>query len=125
CQLMVTQKADIIFHCSGCAGDGLFQRAKAINQTRTAKDKVWVIGVYGDQSHLGNYTAKGGQKSNFFLTSVITGVNVAVKDIANRAYNNKFPGGKNLVYGLKNNGVSIERGQISASTWKEDRKSVV
>ena len=27
--------------------------------------------------------------------------------------------GKNLVYGLKNNGVSIERGQISASTWKD------
>ena len=23
------------------------------------------------------------------------------------------------VYGLKNNGVSIERGQISASTWKD------
>ncbi|MEK3610800.1 BMP family ABC transporter substrate-binding protein [Lactobacillus crispatus] len=118
-QSMYTKKADIIFHAAGGAGDGLFQEAKAINQTRPAKDKVWVIGVDVDQSHLGNYTAKGGQKSNFVLTSVITGVNVAVKDIANRAYNNKFPGGKNLVYGLKNNGVSIERGQISASTWKD------
>lgn len=89
-QSMYTKKADIIFHAAGGAGDGLFQEAKAINQTRPAKDKVWVIGVDVDQSHLGNYTAKGGQKSNFVLTSVITGVNVAVKDIANRAYNNKF-----------------------------------
>ena len=118
-QSMYTKKADIIFHAAGGAGDGLFQEAKAINQTRPAKDKVWVIGVDVDQSHLGNYTAKGGQKSNFVLTSVITGVNVAVKDIANRAYNNKFPGGKNLVYGLKTSGASIERGQSSASTWKD------
>ncbi|MBP2057525.1 basic membrane protein A [Lactobacillus colini] len=117
-QSMYAKKADIIFHAAGGAGDGLFQEAKSINQTRPANKKVWAIGVDVDQSNLGNYTSKDGKKSNFVLTSVITGVNVATKDIADRAYEGKFPGGKNLIYGLKNNGVSITRGQVSASAWK-------
>src|SRR5699024_8421591 len=88
-QSMYTKKTDIIFHSAGGACDRLLQQVKVINQTTTAKDKVWVFGVDVDQSHLGNYTAKVGQKSNFDLTSLLTGLNVAVKDIANRAYNNK------------------------------------
>ena len=120
-QSMYAKNANIIFHAAGGAGDGLFQEAKAINQTRPANKKVWVIGVDVDQSMLGNYTAKGGQKSNFVLTSVITGVNVATKQISDLAYEGKFPGGKNLIFGLKNDGVSITRGQISASAWKASR----
>lgn len=118
-QSMYTKKADIIFHAAGGAGDGLFQEAKSINQTRPANKKVWVIGVDVDQSNLGNYSAKGGQKSNFVLTSVITGVNVATQDIANRAYKGKFPGGEHLVYGLRGNGVSIKHGQITPAAWKD------
>ena len=122
-QSMYAKKADIIFHASGLAGNGLFQEAKSINQTRTGAKKVWAIGVDSDQSHLGNYKTKDGKKDNFVLTSVITGVNVATRDISNRAYEGKFPGGQQLVYGLKTNGVSIKRGQISAKAWKYSRQA--
>ncbi|CCI84854.1 lipoprotein a-antigen [Lactobacillus pasteurii DSM 23907 = CRBIP 24.76] len=122
-QSMYAKKADIIFHAAGGAGDGLFQEAKALNQTRPADKKVWVIGVDVDQSNLGNYSAKGGQKSNFVLTSVITGVNVATKKIADLAYQGKFPGGKDLIFGLENDGVSITNGQVSTSAWKAARQA--
>lgn len=122
-QSMYAKKADIIFHASGLAGNGLFQEAKAINQNRPANKKVWVIGVDVDQSYLGNYKNKAGKKDNFVLTSVITGVNVATHDIANRAYKGKFPGGKQLVYGLDTNGVSIMRGQIDDTAWNYARKA--
>lgn len=98
---MYGKKADIIFHAAGDAGNGLFQTAKFINQARPAKDRVWVIGVDTDQSNLGKYYAKGGQEANFVLTSVVTGVNRATKNIASRSYQGKFPGGKTIVYGLK------------------------
>lgn len=122
-QSMYAKKADIIFHASGLAGNGLFQEAKAINQNRTGAKKVWAIGVDSDQSHLGDYKTKDGKKDNFVLTSVITGVNVATSDIANRAYQGKFPGGQQLIYGLKTNGVSITKGQISPQAWKYSRQA--
>ncbi|KRL62988.1 BMP family lipoprotein [Lactobacillus psittaci] len=118
---MYAKHADIVMHAAGGAGNGLFQEAKALNQTKKEKDKVWVIGVDIDQSSLGNYKSKDGKKSNFTLTSVITGVNIATKDIADRAYKGKFPGGKNLQYGLDTNGVSITRGYISDKAWKASR----
>lgn len=116
---MYGKDADIIFHAAGKAGSGLFQEARFINQARPAKDRVWVIGVDADQSDLGRYYAKGGQEANFVLTSVITGVNVATKDIASRSYQDKFPGGKMITYGLKNNAVSILPGQIAPNIWKD------
>ncbi|BDR61024.1 BMP family lipoprotein [Lactobacillus xylocopicola] len=118
---MYAKKADIIFHASGLAGNGLFQEAKAINQDRPADKKVWAIGVDSDQSYLGNYKTKDGKKDNFVMTSVITGVDIATKDISDRAYQGKFPGGQNLVYGLKTDGVSIKRGKVSAKAWKYSR----
>lgn len=115
---MYGKGADIIFHAAGGAGNGLFEEAKFINQARPAKDKVWVIGVDADQSDLGNYFAKGGQEANFVLTSVITGVNVATKDIASQAYQDNFPAGKKLVYGLRSGAVSLLPGQIDPNAWK-------
>lgn len=116
---MYGKNADVIFHAAGNAGNGLFQEAKFINQARPAKDRVWVIGVDVDQSKLGKYSAKGGQEANFVLTSVITGVNVATKDIASRSYKDEFPGGKTVTYDLKNNAVSILPGQIDPNAWKD------
>ncbi len=116
---MYGKKADIIFHAAGNAGNGLFQEAKFINQARPAKKRVWVIGVDTNQSNLGNYFAKGGQEANFVLTSIITGINVATKDIATHSYKEEFPGKKTIVYGLKNNVISILPGQIDPNTWKE------
>lgn len=123
-QTMYAKKADIIFHAAGKTGDGIFQAAKSINQTKPANKKVWVIGVDSDQSSLGEYVAKGGQKSNFTLTSVITGVNVAVKDIADRAYRKQFPGGKSLNYGLSNDGVAIVHNtDIPNKVWIASQKA--
>ena len=116
---MYGKDADIIFHAAGKAGSGLFQEARFINQARPAKDRVWVIGVDADQSDLGRYYAKGGQEANFVLTSVITGINVATKDIASRSYQDEFPGGKTITYDLKNNAVSILPGQIAPNIWKD------
>ncbi|GHN50019.1 membrane protein [Lactobacillus delbrueckii] len=127
---MFAKKADVIFHASGSAGQGLFSEAKAVNEGLAAKavneglaanssKKVWVIGVDSDQSSLGKYKSKDGKKSNLCLTSVMTGVNVAVKDIATKAAKGKFPGGKQLVYGLKHNGVYLTRGYVADSVWEQ------
>lgn len=115
---MYSKNVDIIFHAAGGAGNGLFTAAKTINQARPAKDKVWVIGVDSDQASLGSHLAKGGQEANFVLTSVITGIDVATKNIANQAYKNDFPGGKQIIYGLRDNAVAITRGQIDPQAWK-------
>lgn len=115
---LYNKKADIIFHAAGKSGDGVFSAARTINEAQPVNQKVWVIGVDSNQNQLGNYQAKGGQESNFTLTSVIKGIDVAVNDIANRSYQKDFPGGKHLVYTLKNNGVSIfQSSNIPISTW--------
>lgn len=127
-QSMYAKKADIVFPAAGAAGDGVFQEAKDINQTKPAKDKVWVIGVDIDQSPQGAYMAKGGQKANFTLTSVLTGLPYATYDIANKALSGNFPGGKHLYYGLQHDGVSITPGQINSNVWKhiqEDRQDII
>lgn len=117
-QSMYTKKADIVYQAAGSAGNGVFQEAKDLNSEKAVNDKVWVIGVDIDQTSQGKYTAKGGQKSNFTLTSVLKGLNFAVKDIANKAYDGKFPGGKHLVYGLQHDGVSLTKGNLNSKTWK-------
>lgn len=116
-QSMYANKTDIIFQTAGAAGNGVFQEAKDRNQTRPASQKVWVIGVDVDQVNLGNYKTKDGKKDNFTLTSVLKGLDVASKSLADDAYRGKFPGGKHLVYTLKGNGVSLTRGNLSAKTW--------
>ncbi|GFZ26493.1 BMP family lipoprotein [Lactobacillus corticis] len=122
-QSMYAKKADIIYQAAGSAGNGVFSEAKSLNQAKAVKDEVWVIGVDIDQSSQGEYTAKGGQKSNFTLTSVLKGLKVAVKDIADKAYEGKFPGGQHLVYGLDNNGVSITKGNLSSKAWEATQKA--
>lgn len=122
-QSMYANKVDIIYQAAGNAGNGVFQEAKDYNQTLPANKRVWVIGVDVNQASLGNYTAKGGTKANFTLTSVLKGLNVATKSIADDAYKGKFPGGKHLVYGLKNDGVSITKGQLSAKAWQAVQKA--
>ncbi|WEV36731.1 BMP family ABC transporter substrate-binding protein [Lactobacillus sp. ESL0677] len=121
-QSLYSDKCDIIYQAAGTAGNGIFQEAKDYNQTRPAAQKVWVIGVDVDQATLGNYKTKNGQKDNFTLTSVLKGLGVATKTLADAAARSKFPGGQHLVYGLKDNGVSITRGNLSSSTWAAVQK---
>lgn len=108
---------DIIYHAAGGTGAGVFQEAKALNE-KGKGDKVWVIGVDSDQQAEGEYTNKDGKKDNCTLTSTIKGVNVAVEDICNDAWDNKFPGGKTLKFGLKDKGVSITKGFLSEKAEK-------
>lgn len=122
-QSMYANNDDIVFPAAGNAGNSVFQEAKDYNQSHNVNKKVWVMGVDVDQSNLGNYTSKDGKKGNFTLTSVLKGLNVATKSIANDAYNGKFPGGKHLVYTLKDNGVSITKGYLSDKTWSAVQKA--
>ena len=120
---MYAHGADVIFHAAATAGEGVFQEAKDINQKRAASDKVWVIGVDSDQSSLGEYKDKNGKKSNFTLSSVMKGVNTVVTDVAEKTYNGKFPGGKHLIYGLKDNGTYVPKGKMSAKAYAAVQKA--
>lgn len=120
---MYANKADVIYQVAATAGEGVFQEAKDINTKKAANDKVWVIGVDSDQSSLGVYKDKDGKKSNFTLTSTIKGIGKAIEDIANKAYDGEFPGGKHFVYGLKGNGTYVVKGNMSDSAWAAVNKA--
>ena len=118
---------DIIYHASGGTGAGVFQEAKSLNE-KGKGNKVWVIGVDSDQQAEGKYKTKDGKEDNCTLTSTIKGVNIAVEKISNEAWNNKFPGGKVISFGLKDNGVSITKGFLSTKAQKavdQAKQSVV
>ncbi|WP_347906381.1 BMP family protein [Enterococcus cecorum] len=115
--------ADIIFHASGGTGQGVFQEAKAIDEQLTEaelKDKqVWVIGVDSDQQAEGAFKTKDGKDANLTLCSTLKGVGAAVADISQKAADGKFPGGKHLVYGLKDGGVDLTDGFLSDEAKKQ------
>ncbi|ARN62924.1 BMP family lipoprotein [Leuconostoc mesenteroides] len=116
---MVANGADVIFQAAGGAGNGVFAEAKAENQklAANADKKVWVIGVDRDQKTDGNYKDKDGKASNFTLVSAVKRVDSAVEDVANKAKNDKFPGGKTITYGLKQKGVSLSKDSASEDVW--------
>ncbi|MGT2741698.1 BMP family lipoprotein [Streptococcus plurextorum] len=119
--------ADVIFHASGGTGNGVFAAAKAVNETRDEADKVWVIGVDRDQSAEGAYTSKDGKESNFVLASTLKQVGAAVKDIATKAAEGKFPGGEIVRYTLKDKGVELAETNLSedASKAVADAKAAI
>ena len=103
--------ADIVYHASGATGNGVFQEAKSLNET--GDKTVWVIGVDRDQSDEGNFKLDGEDK-NFTLTSTTKAVGTVVQDLAQKAVEGNFPGGEHVVYGLKEDGVGLTDGQLSA-----------
>ena len=118
--------ADIIYHAAATTGQGIFQEAKALNETGS-KDKVWVIGVDRDQKAEGEYTSKDGKKSNFVLASSLKKVGESVKDLAKKTADGKFPGGKVITYSLKDGGVDLTTDNLSADAKKavEDAKAKI
>ncbi|WP_281828827.1 BMP family lipoprotein [Lactobacillus amylolyticus] len=118
-QAMYAGGVDVISTAAGDSGNGVFIAAKSINQTKPASQKVWVMGVDSDQQSQGAYKDSEGKKSNFCLTSIMTGVDSAVKNIVERK---SFPGGKTLSYGLKEHGVYLTRGFISTKNWNYSQK---
>lgn len=107
---MYNNGEDVIFHAAGGTGAGAFTAAK--NLAKNGK-KVWVIGVDQDQKADGAY--KGG---NVTLASAVKEVGNAAKDIANKAMEDKFPGGKIVTYDLKSKGVDLVNDNMSDSAWK-------
>lgn len=105
--------ADVIYQAAGGTGAGVFNEAKAENETRNESDKVWVIGVDRDQKDEGNYTSKDGKESNFVLASTIKEVGKSLQLIATNTADGKFPGGETTTYGLKDSGVDIAKTNLS------------
>lgn len=103
------QGADIIYAAAGQTGNGVFTEA----QTRKKNgQKVWVIGVDRDQYD-------EGLPENVTLTSMVKRVDNAVYKVSEMTMQGKFPGGKTLEFGLKDNGVGL------APTTKNISKSVL
>lgn len=105
---MFNNNEDVVYHAAGGTGAGVFSAAK----NQGGKKKVWVIGVDRDQTAEGKYA--GG---NVTLTSTIKGVGTAVEKIADLAMKDKFPANKTTVYGLKEKGVDLLKGQLSKTAW--------
>lgn len=119
--------ADVIFHAAGGTGAGVFNEAKLENETRDEVDKVWVIGADRDQSDEGKYTSKDGKESNFVLASTIKEVGKALQIVAKQTAEDKFPGGKLSVFGLKEEGVDLAMTGLSDEGKKavEDAKQAI
>ncbi|MGM0212521.1 BMP family lipoprotein [Enterococcus sp. AZ109] len=114
---MYEEGADIIYQAAGSTGSGVFQEARARNE-QAGNEKVWVIGVDRDQENEGEYETSEGEMDNFTLTSTIKNVGAAVSEIAEAKYNQEFPGGDHLVFGIKEDGVDLTQGQLSENALK-------
>jgi basic membrane protein A and related proteins len=96
--------ANIIFQVAGGCGLGVLDAAKERN--------VWGIGVDADQSYLGKQV----------LTSALKRVDTSVYSTIQQVLNDKFAGGTDAVFSLKNNGVGL--GKISPQVPKADVQKV-
>lgn len=119
---MYNNDIDVIYHASGATGNGVFAQAKDIKRNDPERE-IWVIGVDRDQYDEGQIG-----DNNVTLTSMVKRVDIAVQDVANKALNEEFPGGKNIEYGLENGAINIARTNKDALTeeiikaieeWKE------
>ena len=105
---MYSSGVDIIFHAAGGSGNGVFSEAKE-RKTADKDAYVWVIGVDADQYDEGQVGDE-----NVTLTSMLKRVDVGVKNIAELARDDKFPGGEVITYGLADDGIALadSRGAI-------------
>ncbi|MED4202559.1 BMP family lipoprotein [Neobacillus mesonae] len=94
---MYSSGADIVFHAAGATGNGLFKEANDLKKKDPSRE-IWAIGVDRDQNDMG---------PDVVLTSAMKRVDVAVVDIATKAKNGDFPGGKTTTYGLHEDGVGL------------------
>jgi basic membrane protein A len=90
----------VVFQVAGGCGLGALSAAK--------DDRVWGIGVDGDQSFLGPHV----------LTSALKGVDSAVFLTIKALQDGTFEGGKNVVFGIDQDGVGL--GTLSPKANKQD-----
>lgn len=100
---MYGKGADIIYHSAGNSGNGVFTEAK---NRKKSGDDVWVIGVDRDQYDEGKVDVNG-KEENVTLTSMVKRVDKAVDQVSKQTKDGDFPGGKEVVFGLKDDGVGI------------------
>ncbi|MGX4644547.1 BMP family lipoprotein [Holzapfeliella sp. JNUCC 80] len=102
---------DAIYQAAGSAGLGVFSSAK---DARKSGKEVYVVGCDRDQTEEGQYD--GG---NLTLTSSIKALNTVVEEVSNETLAGNFPGKQHKVFGLKENGVDISKGQLSTDIWNK------
>jgi basic membrane protein A and related proteins len=96
----VARGSGVVFQVAGGCGLGALTAAK--------QRKVWGIGVDADQSFLGG----------FILTSALKRVDSAVFETIQSVVDDRWQGGRNLTFGLKQEGVGL--GKINSKVPKED-----
>jgi basic membrane protein A and related proteins len=100
----IARGSRIVFQVAGGCGLGALTAAK--------QRKVWGIGVDADQSFLGQ----------FVLTSALKRVDAAVFDTIKTVVDGRWQGGRNLTFGLKEDGVGLAT--INAKVPEEDRDTL-
>lgn len=117
---MYGKGADIIYHSAGNSGNGVFTEAK---NRKKSGDDVWVIGVDRDQYDEGKVDVDG-KEENVTLTSMVKRVDRSVKEVSEQTKDGDFPGGKEVVFGLKDDGVgfSSHHDSVSDEAMQEAKK---
>lgn len=104
---MFKDGVDVVFHAAGATGNGVIEAAAA--------QKKFAIGVDKDQNKLA---------PEYVISSMMKRVDVAVFEVSKATKEGNFPGGKNTVLGLKENGV----GYAPSTLWAKmpaDTKALV
>ncbi|MCW2973437.1 MAG: family transporter substrate-binding protein [Thermoleophilia bacterium] len=94
----IAKGSDIVFQVAGGCGLGALDAAKSKG--------IWGIGVDADQAYLGSH----------ILTSAVKRIDNAVFDTVEQVKNDEFEGGRDVTYGLKEDGVGL--GKISSAASK-------
>ncbi len=91
-----------IFAAAGTVGIGVTDEAAA----RASSGRlVWVVGADADQYELGFYDQ--GKTKSVVLTSAMKRVDQAAYDMVKSAVIGSFPGGRKIIFDVKNNGVGL------------------
>ncbi|MGX7349952.1 BMP family lipoprotein [Dolosicoccus paucivorans] len=111
---MYANDVDVIYHAAGDSGNGVFSEAKDIVENDPERD-IWVVGVDRDQEEEGIVTVDG-EERHLTLTSSLKEVGNAVQQFANDTNKDGFQAGEK-VFGLKEEGVGLTKGNLSDDVW--------
>lgn len=113
---MYDEGVDVIFTAAGNTGNGAIKEAqeRAVNDLKDSGEiKHWIVGVDKDQYEDGIFKAKDKDgkdiEKSVILTSAMKKVDVAVKDILDKIKAGTFQGNTTLVFGIKENGLTLPK----------------
>lgn len=108
--VMYSSGVDVIYQAAGNSGNGVFSEAKDIIQNNP-EEEIWVIGVDKDQHDEGTIEVNGETRS-LTLTSTLKEVGNTLHQFANEVNKEGFTS-ENRIYGLKEEGVNLTKGQLT------------